>query len=129
MKGGRLCFAWRGLYSSPFRETLRDRKSREGPPPVLPLKGVFSIPLLPKSMYCSHAQRGFHQGLAASWPFASGRPGGGRGEGARPQKKKKIEYRFFFSFLFFGWAHPSKLQGPVALCLLSPLIWPLLLPY
>ena len=40
-----------------------DRKSGEGPPPVLPLKGALSIPFLPKSMYCSHAQRGFLQGF------------------------------------------------------------------
>ena len=57
------------------------------------------IPFLPKSMYCSHAQRGFLQGLAASWPFASGRPGGGAGRGGgEGHAKKQIPgcgHRFF----------------------------------
>ena len=128
MQRGRLFFEWRGLYSSPSSETLRRQKKWGGPSPVLPLKGALSIPFLPKSMYCSHAQRGFLQGLAASWPFASGRPGGGgRGGGRAPKKKKKRVVAAFF----FGASHPPppQPQGPVALCLLSPLSWPLVFPF
>ena len=120
MKRGRLFFEWRGLYPVLPEKHCGDKKSGEGPPPVLPLKGALSIPFLPKSTYCSHAQRGFLQGLAASWPFASGRPGW-RGGGWRAKKKKLPGggHKFFSFFLFLLDPTPQP-QGPVALCLLSP---------
>ena len=131
MKGGRLFFEWRGLYSSPFRETLRRQKKWGGPSssPSTERSVVHSIPA--KVNVLQPCAEGVPSRLGSLLAFCLWEAGGG-GEGAPPPQKKITgggNRLFFLPFFFLLDTPTPRPQGPVALCLLSPLIWPLLLPY
>ena len=116
----------RGLYSSPSRETLRRQKKWGGPSasPSTERSVVHSSPATVNVL--QPCAEGVPSRLGSLLAFCLWEAWGGEG-GARP--KKKIRRRLPIVFLL---APPPKPQGPVALCLLSPLIpliWPLVLPY